>query len=55
MRSPGYDTQSKRLKRCCVAEVTVQGALIVPSEYCSSQEEIPALGGVAPTPDLKNL
>lgn len=38
-----------------MAGVAVRGPSIAPGENCSSQEEIPALGGVAPTPDLKNL
>lgn len=49
------DTQSKLSKRSHVAEVTVEGPSIAPKEDCSSKEEILALGGAVPTPDLKNL
>lgn len=49
------DTQSKLAKGSHVAEVTIEGPLFAPNVDCSSKEEIPALGGAVPTPDLKNL
>lgn len=49
------DTQSKLSKGSHVAEVTIEGPLFAGNVDCSSKEEIPALGGAVPTPDLKNL
>lgn len=47
--------QSKPSKGCHGAEATVEGPFFAAREDCSSEEEMPALGGALPTPDLKNL
>lgn len=47
--------QSKASKGCHGAETTVKGPFFATSENCSSEEEMPVLGGALPTSDLKNL
>lgn len=46
---------SKPSKGCCEADVTVEGPFFAAGEACSSEEEMPALGGALPTPDLRTL
>ena len=42
--------QSKPSKGCRGAEATVEGPFFAAREDCSSEEEMPALGGALPTP-----
>ena len=47
--------QSKPSKGCHGAEATAEGPFFATSEDCSTEEEMPGLGGALPTSDLKNL